>query len=183
MWGAVSGERQDEGLLQIAHSGGPLRAGGLFSERRASHVKVRGRALGSESSMCKGPGVALHLARDPVSGRRPAGFCLLSFRLGWGRCLALEVSTPTLQQELEMLTPPSAHSALPPSPNHLEAASPGLSGVTDEPGGEEESGRAGGQAGRRVAARPNEGGRRQVATEVGARASHGVGASHLLGHP
>lgn len=34
-----------------------------------------------------------------------------------------------------------------------------------------------------VPARPNEGRWRQMATEVGAAAGHGAGASHLLGHP
>lgn len=65
--------------------------------------------------MCKGPGVAPNLAREPVSSRRPAGFYLFSLCVWVGANLLpwrFLIWPPNPQQELEFPGTP-AHSSCP----------------------------------------------------------------------
>lgn len=79
-----------------------------------------------------------------AGGRLASAFSLC---VGWDQSLALEVPTPTFptRASIPWHPCPLILSSLP-FPHHLEPAGPGLSGVTDEPGGEEE--RVGGQVGK-----------------------------------
>lgn len=89
------------GWLRLNVQQEPLYGGDSQGERSASRVKVRGRALGGGTSMCKGPGVARSLAGEPVSSRRLACFCLISVWIGTSLSPLRSPVQPS-QQDLEI---------------------------------------------------------------------------------